>query len=64
MDKGAVGYSPRGLERVRHDLATKKQQSETYLSCLEQGGSEGEFILHEHEFLTVPKEQPTGSAGG
>ena len=24
--EGLVGYSPRGLKRVRHNLATKKQQ--------------------------------------
>ena len=40
--RSLAGYSPWGLERLKHDLATQQQQSETYLSCLEQGGSEGE----------------------
>ena len=39
--RSLAGYSPRGLERLRHDLAAKQQQPETYVSCLEQGGSEG-----------------------
>ena len=59
--RSLAGYSPWDLERLRHDLATK-QQSETYLSCLEQGGSEGELTVYTtwiKEFLTVPKEQPT-----
>ena len=43
--RSLAGYSPWDLERLRHDLATK-QQSETYLSCLEQGGSEGELTVY------------------
>ena len=30
--EGLVGYSPRGLKRVRHNLATKQQQIATKVS--------------------------------